>query len=110
MTLQAPDTHTAESVTKGTRGGRRAAARFRGALDAERRGAALYRGLAKTSTKIGSVTRGQQVTETVDDHQVGDARAPGQLPLGLHPLQPADVSHDPPRLVVDHPAPAAVGV
>jgi VIT1/CCC1 family predicted Fe2+/Mn2+ transporter len=44
MSLQTPDTHG--TGRPDTRADRRAAARFRAALDAERRSAALYRGLA----------------------------------------------------------------
>lgn len=48
MSLQTPDTDTTRSggAAPAPRGDRRAAARFRAALDAERRSAALYRGLA----------------------------------------------------------------
>lgn len=46
----------------------------------------------------------------MDHHQVRDAEAAGELPLGLHALEEADVPHQAPCLVVNDPAPAAAGV
>ena len=45
-----------------------------------------------------------QVGEPVQHHQVGDAVGAGELPLLLHPAPQRQRAHQPPGLVVDHPA------
>lgn len=56
------------------------------------------------------VANGVEVGEPVDDEQVGDAEASGELPLGLHASQEGRLAHEAPGFVVDDPALSGVGV